>query len=252
MTEEAVKAQDEAATPATTDETPVVEAAKVEETVADKKEEEVKQVEEAKKEDVPNETKSEEIVEEAKQDAEPPVYDNFELPEGLDFVEEKIGEFKSELADFQVKHNLDKDTMQELGQKLINRHVSEMQRFHQEINDGYVKKFEEMAEGWKDSSKSDPEIGGKRFEATVNNANAAIERAFSATEDSARSKEELSEFQQLMNDTGIGNHRALLRVFSRLNQIIDGYESERSKSIPASKSVTSGLSGKLEKMYGKK
>lgn len=86
--------------------------------------------------------------------------------------------------------------------------------------------FDKVKDGWADQAKFDPEIGGDAFARNVEYAKRVVERFGS------------SEFKKALDETGLGNHPELLRVFSRIGKsmaddrlvISNGAEPKRAKS----------------------
>jgi hypothetical protein len=72
---------------------------------------------------------------------------------------------------------------------------------------------------WAKEAQADPEIGGKNWEATKNNAAKALDHFVgpSKKDDAGR---ETNEFRALLNDSGIGNRKELIRAFSKIGEAI--------------------------------
>lgn len=193
---------------------------------------------EAKKEDKPAEVKVDaEKKEEGGQSGEPaplPVFEAFKLPEGFSPDDAKLGEFTKELAEFETVTKADHAKMQEFGQKLVDRHIAEVQR----LNDFYKTAFENQKNDWKQSFEKDPEIGGNRAQTSINAAIQFIETHGGSTEQKA-------EFRNLMNTTGVGNHPALIRILAKANAVL-----AEGKPLPGTKPPAASTS-KVERRYGK-
>lgn len=80
--------------------------------------------------------------------------------------------------------------------------------------------FQAMKTDWAKAAKKDPELGGANWSETENLVAKALD-AFGAPKD--------SEFRSLLNETGLGNHPEMLRMFRKIGaQIGDGGELARS------------------------
>lgn len=189
-------------------------------------------------EDKPAEIKVDaEKKEEGGQSGEPaplPVFEAFTLPEDFSSDGTRLDEFTKELADFETATKADHAMLQAFGQKLVDRHVAEVQR----LNDFYKTAFENQKNDWKQSFEKDPEIGGNRAQTSINAAIQFIETHGGSTEQKA-------EFRSLMNTTGVGNHPALIRILAKANAVL-----AEGKPLPGTKPPAASTS-KVERRYGK-
>lgn len=71
-----------------------------------------------------------------------------------------------------------------------------------------VEQQKEQVLKWGEESKADPEIGGAKFEQTVNDAKRAISRFGS------------KELVDMLDATGLGNHKAVLSTLARIGKMI--------------------------------
>lgn len=178
--------------------------------------------------------------EEASQSDEPaplPTYEAFTLPEGITFDSDKLTEFTKELAEFEVKNKADHAEVQAFGQKLMDRHIAEVQQTAERIQNLYTEAWEKQKSDWKEAFEKDPEIGGNRQQTSVN---AAVE--FIRTH--GGSTEQQAEFRKLMDTTGIGNHPAMIRLFAKANTAFS-----EGKPLPAT-APTQQSQSKVAKRYG--
>lgn len=231
----------DAPAPAPAAEAPVVKSVigealdKVVEKAPEPAKQDAKPAEEAKKPD------AEPKKEEAAQSVEPaplPTYDPFKLPEdlGITYEEAGLGEFTKELAEFQVKTKADQKEMQAFGQKLIDRHVSELRTTVNRLNDFYMNEFEKQKAEWRDAFEKDPELGGNRRDTTISSALEFI-RTHGGT------PEQQKEFRTLMDQTGVGNHPAMIRILAQAARAMS-----EGKPLPAAKPVQT--QSKVAKRYG--
>lgn len=180
-------------------EPPKVEPAKTEQTPDPKAADKSTEVKETKKE-------------EGSQSVEPaplPTFEAFKLPEGFSPDDARLGEFTKELAEFETATKADHAKMQEFGQKLVDKHIAEVQR----LNDFYRTAWEKQKSDWKESFEKDPEIGLNRTETTVKAA-----QEFIRTHGGSEAQQ--AEFRSLMNTTGVGNHPALIRILAKANAVL--------------------------------
>lgn len=225
-------------------ETPATPAAEVKPTVLGKAPEAAKPAESPAAAEAPAATN------EGSQSAEPaplPTYEPYALPEGVSFDQERIADFNKKLGEFQVATKADQGAVQEFGQQLVERHIAEVQAALQRVAENYSKQWEKQTNDWFDAFKSDPEIGGNKFETTQNSVLEAVGKY-------AGNEAQLNEFKSFMNNTGVGNNPSVIRLIHNMNSEIQGlktkYESEDAvKQLAATKPV-SQKKGFLEGMYG--
>ena len=170
--------------------------------------------------------------------APPPSYEPFTLPEGATVDAERIGDFTSLLGSFESQTKADHAAVQALGQQLMDRHVSEMQRVLQTVQEAGLAARTAQQTAWRDQFISDPEIGGNRQQTTVNSAIEFV-RTHGGTE------EQQAEFRQLMNETGIGNHPAMIRLLAKA-----GMAMSEGRPLAASQPSPSKPT-RIQAMYGK-
>lgn len=217
--------------------------AKVEAPTADKPVDtkvEAPKTEDAKK-DAPADAKpADQKKEEVKQSDEPaplPTYEAFKLPEGVSADEMRLGEFTTLLAEAELAKG-DHTKMQDFGQKLVDRHIAEVQEVLKKQSDFFINAFEKQKVEWKEKFLSDPEIGGNRWQTTASAANEFISTH-------GGNAEQQKELRQLMESSGVGNHPAVIRIFAKaMMNMSEG------KPLPAPKPESRPMS-KVERRYGK-
>lgn len=166
-----------------------------------------------------------------------PTYEAFTLPEGITFEEGKLNEFTKELAEFEGLTKADHAEMQKFGQKLVDRHITEMNDAVKRLNQHYTNSWEKQKNDWKESFIKDPEIGGNRQDTTVKSALEFI-RTHGGNETQQK------EFRDLMETTGIGNHPAMIRMLANaMNTNREGGPLPGTKPVPEATS-------KVQKRYG--
>lgn len=180
-------------------------------------------------------------VEQASQSAEPaplPDYEPWTLPDGYTQDEAKLGEFTKELAELERDTGLPHDKAKEFGQKLIDRHVAEVQNTIERLTERYTNTWEKQKNDWKAAFESDPELGGNRSDTTLTAARNVIKSY-------AGNAEQVQEFRELMTHTGLGNHPAVIRLLANVGKKMF----EEGSPVPASAPAKAPTS-KLAKRYG--
>lgn len=170
--------------------------------------------------------------------APPPVFDAFALPAGLTFKEGRIGEFTNLLGSFETETKADHAKVQALGQQLLDRHVAEMQGALAEAQRATAAERDARFTGWKDQFLQDPEIGGNRWQTTIDSA-----REFIRTHGGTEAQQ--AEFRAVMDETGVGNHPAFIRLLANAGvRMSEGRP--LAGVLPASAPLT-----RTQKLYGK-
>lgn len=238
--------------PVTPEVTPAVEAAP--EPVIEKKEdtllgegadikaaEEVKPSEEVKVEEAKAE-ETEQKVEggQSEEPAPPPSYEAFKVPEDVQLSPERITEFTKLLSDLEVTGKADHAAMQEFGQKAIEFHVNEQKALVETIQKTQLETWEKTVIGWKDDFLKDPEIGGNRFQTTLDSANKFIKTH-------GGTAEQQKEFRNLLNTSGLGNHPTMIRILAQAGSAMsEGKPLAASTPVSAPKSKTATMYGPKE------
>jgi hypothetical protein len=171
--------------------------------------------------------------------APPPevTFEPFTLPEGVTLKEDKFKEFTNVLADLERDGKADHAITQAMGQKLVDLHINELEKFGQDLTKYYQTAHEQQVASWRESFLSDPEIGGNRFQTTVDAAQTFI-RTHGGTED------QQTEFRSLMESSGLGNHPAVIRLLANAQTAY-----QEGKPLAAVKPVQPPKS-KITTMYG--
>lgn len=170
--------------------------------------------------------------------APPPVYEPFTLPEGFEQDGEKLKTFTDILGSLELDTKADHAKLQEFGQKAIDLYTNEVKSAVDNLNKYYETTWERQKNEWKESFLKDPEIGGNRFQTTVNSALSFI-KTHGGTE------EQQAEFRTLMNTSGLGNHPVMIRLLAKAGQAMS-----EGRPLAANKPVSPPKS-KVTAMYGK-
>lgn len=170
--------------------------------------------------------------------APPPVYDTFTVPEGITLDGDRVSKFTEILGDLEKNaKGIDHALVQQFGQKAVDFHVAELQKQSEEFNKYITTSWERTKQEWKDSFLKDPEIGGNRFQTTVDNALNFI-RTHGGT------PEQQTEFRNLMETSGLGNHPTMIRLLANAGlRMSEGKPLAAVQPVPQTKS-------KLTTMYG--
>ncbi len=136
--------------------------------------------------------------------AEPVKYE-FKLPEGMTVQAETMGQFTELLQ----AHNIAPD----VGQGLLDRHIAEMQRYATSVAEDQQRVWRETVADWRTQSQNDAEIGGKGFKTSMAEVAQVRDLLFQG--------DELKQFNQFLDATGVGNHPLMLKAFKRISKFMN-------------------------------
>jgi hypothetical protein len=162
--------------------------------------------------------------EQKKPEGAPEKYAAFKMPEGYTVQDEsRFNKFLDAAKSLNIS--------QEGAQRLIDLAI---ENSTEAAKAGEAAKLKER-EGWVNSLKSDPEIGGQNFEASVQYAKRAMKQFGN------------EKFIAFLNESGTGDHPEVIRVFTRIGKAMS-----EDKFVDGKPSGTpEGLSA-AELIYGKK
>jgi hypothetical protein len=144
------------------------------------------------------ETTAEEVKAETVETADEPIEYTFELPEGVSMADETLEGLKSLAGDLKLDQE-GADKVKDLGVEMLKKWET-----------AQSEALEAMRTEWADAAKSDKEIGGAKFDENLAGAKAAMDKFATP---------ELTAF---LNESGLGNHPEMIRLFWKLNtQISD-------------------------------
>lgn len=127
-----------------------------------------------------------------------PIEYTFELPEGVSMADETLDGLKTLAGELKLDQ-AGADKVKDLG-------VEMLKKWETAQSDA----LETMKSEWADSAKADQEIGGAKFDENLAGAKAALDKFATP---------ELTAF---LNESGLGNHPEMIRLFWKLNtQISD-------------------------------
>lgn len=155
-------------------------------------------------------------------------------------VEELLGKFEQEaVKDGKIDHTM----VEKLGNQLLSQHAAVIkeatEKAIQASNDQNIGYFEKMKEKYAEDFKADPDIGGAKWKETLTEAQRFI-RSHGGTD------AQQAEFMDLMDETGLGSHKAMLRILAQASKNMrEGTAMAARAAIPMAK-------GKFQKFYGSK
>jgi len=133
-----------------------------------------------------------------------------------------------------VQYAKERGLSNEDAQAILDRDSKLRDSFEQTIKEAQLNELETISNDWAKQAKDDKEIGGESFNKNVEMSKRVIERY--GTE----------EFKKALDDTGLGNHPELLRVFSRIGKAM----SEDQLVIPGTHPSTKTKKRPEEILYG--
>lgn len=132
------------------------------------------------------------------------------------------------------------------GLKLTNDQANQLAGFVPKIQGRVLAQqadnFAALKAEWAKDAKADPEIGGKNWASTEALAARALD-TFGAASAKDADGNETNEFRALLNETGLGNHPVMLKMFRQIGEKLgeDGFS--RSEGAPK------GKRDRLEELY---
>lgn len=117
---------------------------------------------------------------------------DLKMPDGVELDAEMAEAFGADFKDLGLTHAQ--------AQKLADRFIE----LQQKRVEGQGKVWADRIAGWADEAKKDPDIGGDKWDASVSSAQRAIKQFGD------------DELKQHLNSSGLGNHRSLIRLLSKV------------------------------------
>ena len=140
-----------------------------------------------------------------KQVAEDKVEEKSEVPEQYELKMPKGVELDREALDVFTPIAKELKLGNEQAQKLADLYAAQMQKVQEAQRENYLKTIE----SWEAEAKKDPEIGGDKLPAAIDSATRAL-RAYDAD----------GSFLKLMDESGFGNHPAVMRFVARVGKAL--------------------------------
>lgn len=163
---------------------------------------------------------------EAKANEVPEAYEPYKLPEGVQVDEALLGEFNTVAKELGLT--------QAQAQKLVDLQAKTAAAGENGREEFLAQALKTQSDAWVNEIKSDPELGGAKFDATVSTAVKAISTFFG------------DDFRQLLNDSCIGNNPALIRGMHKIGLAI----SEDKLVIPGSDASVTEDKRAADVMFG--
>ncbi len=133
-----------------------------------------------------------------------PVKYEFKLPENVKVEAEAMGAFTSVLSEHKITP--------EVGQSLMDLYLAESAKMAAHSLSEQHRVFNEMTADWVKQSMADPEIGGNSHETAMQDVAAVRDALFQG--------DELKQFNDLLDSTGVGNHPLMLKGFKRMARFL--------------------------------
>ncbi len=149
------------------------------------------------------------------QTQQPTGYESFTMPEGYTMNDEQTSDYSTFAKDL----GLD----QTQAQKAVDKHFE----FVNKAREQGMQAQEAMQEGWATETRNDNEFGGSNLSENIAGARKAM-NSFSQPavndgkpvlhQDGPMKGQQMTEMEVLMNESGWGNHPAMIRVFHRISK----------------------------------
>ncbi len=172
-----------------------------------------------------------------------PTYEPWTLPEGVTADQlDKNGMdlFNKELGQFEALSKADHAETQKFAQGLVNLHINALRETVQNVNKAWQNQLDARQQGWAKAAAEHEVYGGNRFETSKASANTFISTH-------AGDAAQQTEFRAMLDETGAGDHPAMLGFLARLN---DSYK--EGKMVAATKVAPTQKLKAHEKAYGKR
>lgn len=166
-----------------------------------------------------------------------PVFDAFKLPDDVKLQEDKLLEFTKLLGSLEAPDAANHGALQEFGQKAVEFHVNALKQNAENIQKYMQTAWDKQKVSWKEEFLADPEYGGNRFQTTVDSALTFIRTH-------GGSPEEQTEFRNLMEVSGLGNNKTMIKILARAGRAMsEGAPLAAQTPLTPSKSKTEALYG---------
>lgn len=168
----------------------------------------------------PDDAKAEDGKDDSKADKPDPATFEFKTPDDVEMAEETL----TGVRDLSKELGLDQEQAQkvvDLGSQLSQRWATQLQEQH-----------DQQVTEWGEQAKADKEIGGDKFEQSLADAKAAYDKFATP---------ELTSF---LNESGLGNHPEVIRLFARLNKQVGD------DTLVSGQPAPQGPKTQAERLYG--
>ena len=163
--------------------------------------------------------------------------DDFQLPEGFDFADDRRGA----TVDFINKYQLPPEAVKEFLELNSGWSVADVTAREAAQAEAQAKAWEATHSAWVEQIKADPQIGGDKLQATTSDI-ADLLLTFTLDENDQPNKAAETELREAFNLTGAGNHPAIVKFLARIANTTlvkeggphpssDGSESDRPRGL---------------------
>lgn len=146
-----------------------------------------------------------------------PTYDPFVFPEGLKAGDKEIGQFTTTLGEYELALAKDPTQVhgetQKLGQRLVDMHIAELGKMQKFMQDQQMEAFNRLQEHNVEEFRKDPEIGGNRFDTTLNSA-------LNVIREYAGSDQHLAQLRADLKYTGAANLPSVIRLLNNIGKAL--------------------------------
>ena len=176
----------------------------------------------------------------------PDSYSDFTLPEGFQWLDGQL----------EVVQKLGKDNNlpQEAMQNLIDFNAASVQQALEGHSEAGQQQWQDMQEGWVETIKKDPELGGDNLEATIINGRKAVQAFGKMVETKGEDGKAslgkdgkpimVNDLAQALELTGAGSHPVVVRAFSVLGKLVGEGGVVHGNMMPHAKSTAQRLYAK--------
>lgn len=168
-----------------------------------------------------------------------PTYEQFKTPENFKMGDEQFKTFTGILSDLETKGKTDHALVQEFGQKAVDYHVAEVTKQVENYNKSLQDSWDKQRNDWKESFMKDPDLGGDKAPETVQTALSFV-RLYGGNE------QQQTEFRELMNSSGLGNHPAVIRLLANAGKAL----TKEGQPLAAVKPPQSTQKSRTQTLYG--
>jgi hypothetical protein len=158
------------------------------------------------------------------------IYADFKA-EGVSLDPKGIADLNG-LIDHAVRQGGGEFNHQEFRDGLLQRHVQEMRRYGEAMQNHQRQVWNDLTERWK----------GETRQAFGNHLESALATSKGLIEQYGGTREQINDLLTMLDHTGLGNHVALVRMFDRLGRILSS-EGQMVGGNPSARGAPGGASG---------
>jgi len=133
----------------------------------------------------------------ASNDNDTGVYEDFSFPEGMEVDSAAVGQFQAIASEFNLS--------QDKAQQLVDFETARIKQ----AEEARMAAWQETQQAWVEQGKANQEFGGDNYEESVRTALVTMEKLGTP------------ELKEALNMSGMGNHPEMLRVFYRMGKLLE-------------------------------